>query len=1080
MTYDFQENRQIRIIISSTFRDKMKERDYLTARIFPELRRYCEERDISLFELDLQWGVTQEESETQMAFNISLDEANSMYNGKIYESVEQLGQQVEKDFKTFVDSHFPEKRHLSDLEMERMQQHVYLKSKTRSYVSHPEWMKFLDDFSDSGGKEAVVTGVNGSGKCALLANWIAERHENKNSNEKIIYHFTGVSRSEGDYLNITQRLINEINDFCKISERENIFGSGNNKKGKKEGFILYFYNLINIINKENNEDLREELQNLLFAIPEDQKLIIVIDSLDSLVDEDNAKMLNWIPAHPFNVKIIFSSTLGDKTMEALTRRTDKKLELGSLPAQARKELITRYFEKFSKKLSAAQMEKIISDKKSENPAVLTAILDNLRIFGNFDIFDKQIDECLSQENNESLFDLFLQNIESLFRENGKTRENIVKDILSLIAVSRRGLTETEIVNITNVPKLNWVQLFNCMSVHLISINGFIIFSSGIMRNAVMNRYLKSKSANQAYRQLISAYMETNGEISFSRKCYELPFKLMELSAYDKLYNFLLDKNVFVHIYTKNKYELGNYWRFLRKQNPKRYKMEKYLELKIEDKDEATGFLENISLFINNIIFDPFLALTFAKKHLEICIENFGKFNEKTAVSYIRIGSCYSSKSIGDYKKALEYFTIAKTIYERVNGKDHYTVATAYCNIATCYSNSSIGKYDEAIDYYTNALNIVKKELEDDGDSLVATIYGNIGQCYINDSNLPDAVEYCYKALKINEKYYGKEHPKTAQSYNVMGGLMYNLKQFAESVHFLTTFINIWVDFFGEEQFNIAEAYNNIGFCYMGLKENEKAIEASDKAISLFVKIYGENTDKAASAYFNVGMCCHSSEDYKKSIEYFKKYITIVEKNPVTDPFRIAFSKCKIANCYYEMCEYDEALKYYNETLAVYSKKFGEEHLQVGIMYDDMAVCHDELGDYDAALNYYNKAISIYELFDNTEDLIEGAQDSVDRINSGSSSGGPSSKPISSVSLFSGSSSTGGYTGEGSSEYDNGDKYEGYYVNGKRNGKGTYTYANGDVYEGDYINDMRYGNGKMAYCDGTVEEGKWDDDKFVGE
>ena len=1175
MINDFQENRQIRIFISSTFRDMMKERDYLITRVFPELRRYCEERDISLFELDLRWGVTQEESENQMAFKICLNEVGNTrpffigllgerygwvpdeetqekmkptnvfeeyewlqdelknkksiteveiregaflstdkvnayfyirspkmhtpdefreekgshgekmllelkerikndkrYDENIYESIEQLGQQVEEDFKALVDSLFPEKRRLSGFEKERMQQHVYLKSKTRSYVTHPDWMNFLDDFAEGDEKEAVITGGNGSGKCALLANWIAQRNLKQKQNEKIIYHFTGVSKSEGDYLNITQRLIDEVNDFCNKPEAVNI-------KDKKESFISYFNDLINILNEEKNDDLQEVLQNLLFAIPEDHKLIIVLDSLDRLIDEDNAKMLNWLPAYPSNVKIIFSSATDDKTMEAIDRRTNKKLALNALPAQARKDLIVKYFEKFSKKLSAAQIDKIITDKKSENPAVLTAILDNLRIFGNFDIFDKQIEERLSKENNEALFDLFINNIESLFKESGSARENIVKDILSIIAVSRRGLTETEIVNISKVPKLYWSQLFNCMSVHLTLINGFVIFSSGIMQNAVKNRYLKNTETEMVYRQSISDYIEKGDEVSFNRKCDELPFQLVELKAYDKLYDFLINKDVFDNIYAKNRYELGDYWRLLFKKDQKRYKMEKYLEININDKEKLTSFLENISSFINNIILDSSLSLVFAQKHLEICMEHYGKESEKTANSYVKIANCYGGKDLANYEKALEYLFDAKSIYENINGKGHYSLVTVYCNIASCYSNPAVAEYEDAIEYYTEALDIIEKEFGGEENSLLAAVYGNIGQCYINDSKLPDAVEYCYKALKINEKYYGAEHPKTAQSYYVMGNLMYNLQQFAESAHFLNTYVNIWIEFFGEDHINVAEAYNNIGFCYMGLKENEKAIEASDKAIALFVKIYGEDTDKASSAYFNVGMCCHSSEDYEKAIDHFLKYINIVSKNPATDPFRIAFTKAKVASCYYELYEYEKALSYYNDTLEVYAKKYGETHLQVGIMFDDMAVCYEELEDYENALSYFKTAISIYESYDDTEELIENAQEAIDRINSGSSSGGSSAKPLSSVNLFSGSSSTGGFTGAGNSEYENGDKYQGYFVNGKRSGKGIYTYANGNMYVGDFVNDLRHGYGKMIYSDGTAEEGDWKEGEFMG-
>ena len=46
------ENRQIRVFISSTFRDMQDERDYLMKRTFPKLRKFAAERDVTLTELD--------------------------------------------------------------------------------------------------------------------------------------------------------------------------------------------------------------------------------------------------------------------------------------------------------------------------------------------------------------------------------------------------------------------------------------------------------------------------------------------------------------------------------------------------------------------------------------------------------------------------------------------------------------------------------------------------------------------------------------------------------------------------------------------------------------------------------------------------------------------------------------------------------------------------------------------------------------------------------------------------------------------------------------------------------------------
>jgi telomerase protein component 1 len=66
--------RTVRVFISSTFRDFHSERDLLTNHIFHELREWCERRFLHLVEIDLRWGVTQEESDNGKALQVCLDE----------------------------------------------------------------------------------------------------------------------------------------------------------------------------------------------------------------------------------------------------------------------------------------------------------------------------------------------------------------------------------------------------------------------------------------------------------------------------------------------------------------------------------------------------------------------------------------------------------------------------------------------------------------------------------------------------------------------------------------------------------------------------------------------------------------------------------------------------------------------------------------------------------------------------------------------------------------------------------------------------------------------------------------------
>lgn len=66
--------REVRIFLSSTFRDFHAERDYLVKIIFPELRQWCLKYKLHLVDIDLRWGVTRQEAESGKVVNICLNQ----------------------------------------------------------------------------------------------------------------------------------------------------------------------------------------------------------------------------------------------------------------------------------------------------------------------------------------------------------------------------------------------------------------------------------------------------------------------------------------------------------------------------------------------------------------------------------------------------------------------------------------------------------------------------------------------------------------------------------------------------------------------------------------------------------------------------------------------------------------------------------------------------------------------------------------------------------------------------------------------------------------------------------------------
>jgi tetratricopeptide (TPR) repeat protein len=1037
------ENRQIRIFISSTFRDMQAERSYLVTKVFPTLRRYSEERGVSIFELDLRWGISEEEAKQGKVFDICLKEVREtkpffigllgerygwipteeerksmsenttvfedfpwvadeltegasiteiefqegvlrslekmeayfylrspemetpaefrenkgsheekkllelkktlfeqrVYPVKEYDSIERLGALVEKDFKALVDELFPEGA-LSLLEKERCEQHIFLANRTRVYVPNPAWEAKLDEFADSAESAIVISGESGMGKSALIANWVSKRQGQQTRNEKIIYHFIGASQSEGDYRKITKRLIEEVRDIYNTPAKKDEAGAQGNITANSE-------------TKNETDKQTEELQNLLFSLAENEKLIIAFDGIDRLFETDNAKLLNWLPPYPRNVKIIFSTTPDDASMEAFVRRGYQCLDIGALPFELIKQLVNNYLSSFSKTLSSAQVERIAADKESENPLALLAILDELRIFGVHEKIDWQIDEYLATPDLESLFALILQHTEEIF-SNGNAGKNLVQDILSLITVSRYGLSETEILELSGAAPLYWSQLANSMAGHLTTMNGLVSFSNRIMRNAAKKRYLSDITSELPYRSRISSYMETNGQISLERKCDELAFQLFEQQEWKRLYNFLLDYKVFLYISKKDIYEINKYWRFLCGQDSSRYTPEKYfgLEKAIENNEELLVFCGNVMMMLIDLG-DHSLSLKFGFRLKEICEEKYAKNSEEVVEANALISVIYMG--LGDYKKALECLHENLEITKGFLGKNHLNTARVYCAIGICYHK--LGNYQNALKYHQEGLEI-KENLLGKNHLETATSYAGIGTCYNSLGDRQKALKYYHESLDVREKLLGKNHPNTARSYDSIGAWYYDLGDYKKALEYYNESLAIYEKILGTNHLDTAQSYDNIGLYYLKTGDFQRALEHCCESLETREKLLGKNHLDTARSYYNIGAIYSNLGDHQKAIEYCHKSLAIREKLLGKNHLDTAHCYNNLGAFYSKIGDYQNALKYNHESLVIYEKFLGKNHANTALNCSSIGLYYFHLGNFQKALGYYLESLEI--------------------------------------------------------------------------------------------------------------------------
>ena len=138
----------------------------------------------------------------------------------------------------------------------------------------------------------------------------------------------------------------------------------------------------------------------------------------------------------------------------------------------------------------------------------------------------------------------------------------VKQSLSLIWAARRGLTETELLELLGkdgspLPRAQWSPLFLAARESLVSRSGFLTFAHSFLRNAVCDTYLPTEEGQHHAHLLLSDYF-SRLEIN-PRVVDELPWQLSQARAWQGLKNLLTQPLFFMVGWKASEFDIKAYW-----------------------------------------------------------------------------------------------------------------------------------------------------------------------------------------------------------------------------------------------------------------------------------------------------------------------------------------------------------------------------------------------------------------------------------------------------------------------------------------------------------------------------------------
>ena len=271
----------------------------------------------------------------------------------------------------------------------------------------------------------------------------------------------------------------------------------------------------------------------------------------------------------------------------------------------------------------------------------------------------------------------------------------------------------------------------------------------------------------------------------------------------------------------------------------------------------------------------------------------------------------------------------------------------------------MGDYPKALEFYTKALNIQEKVLGKDHPD-VANSYNNIGSVYSDMGDYPKALDFYTKALNIREKVLGKDHPTTAISYNNIGSVYSNMSNYPKALEFFTKALNIKEKVLGKEHPSTALSYNNIGSVYSDMGDYPKALEFYTKALNIREKVLGKDHPDTATSYYVIGGIYKNIGNYPKALEFHTKALNIREKVLGKDHPDTANSYNDIGLVYSNMGNYSKALEFYTKALNIYEKVLGKNHPYTATSYNSIGLVYGGMGDYAKALEFHTKALDIQE------------------------------------------------------------------------------------------------------------------------
>ena len=374
---------------------------------------------------------------------------------------------VEESLLKIIDREIAEKqaKAADPLDQENTEHAAFGRERAHRFVGRKDLLAQIGAYmrtTDSGQSPFVVHGVSGTGKTALMGNAVLRQKEDltrrrgdaKNA-EIILERYIGATPGSSNLRSLLTDLCKQLHralDFeaLKAAELADLGGAPGEEAQKQREAVERKFGIPDDLNK-----LIEHFRGLPARVPEDRRLVLVLDALDQLDEEGNPHTLAWLPERlPSNVRVVLSvldrpdEPAGRAADSALLRFPDALHEITPLAPGDAGELLDGWLADAGRVLQPAQRQSVlVGFAECGLPLWLKLVSEEARTWHAW-----RPPEDLPV-SIPALLDHFLGELE----EPGRHGHELVSTTLGYLAAARNGLADEELLDVVALDDEFWTH-----------------------------------------------------------------------------------------------------------------------------------------------------------------------------------------------------------------------------------------------------------------------------------------------------------------------------------------------------------------------------------------------------------------------------------------------------------------------------------------------------------------------------------------------------------------------------------------------------------------------------------------------